>query len=73
MPEHSFHPDRYLRELRASKLAGPADLARITGVPETSTADPGRPRGADASPPSDYADSPPFRHDLETTFEARRE
>lgn len=36
MSDNSFHPGEYLQELLAWQHTSPADLARITGVPETS-------------------------------------
>ncbi len=36
MSDHSFHPGAYLQELLVWQHTSPADLARITGVPETS-------------------------------------
>lgn len=36
MSDHNFHPGEYLKELLTWQQTSPADLARITGVPETS-------------------------------------
>ena len=74
MSDNSFHPGDYLRELLTWQHTSPADLARITGVPETSiVAVTHRRRGIDAQLSQGLADyfgnSPQYWLDLQESYD----
>ncbi len=74
MTDNSFHPGEYLQELLAWRRTSPADLARITGVPETSIVDVTRQRrGVDVQISHGLAEyfgnSPQYWLDLQQSYD----
>lgn len=74
MSDHSFHPGDYLQELLAWRHTSPADLARITGVPETSIVEvTHRRRGVDQQLSRGLAEyfgnSPQYWLDLQSSYD----
>ena len=77
MSDNSFHPGEYLQELLVWQGTSPADLARITGVPETSIVDVTRQRrGIDThlsrGLAAYFGNSPQYWLDLQESYDRDR-